>query len=1589
MATRADPHTTVDRALSEDRARYLDLFAERLFARQPASVVARMTADARRAIAAEAFEFFYRRSEPIKLQVIAAPNGEPLVTIRNVMEDCPFIVDSVLEFCHAIDAPVRMLLHPVFGVARDANGQIQSFERMRAGERRESLLNMEIEFPGGQARLAEVETSLREVLEEVRRATGDFEAMVARALEICQETAGLREMIELRDFLRWLVQGGFVFLGYRRYRVVAPQREPAMLELDPARELGILRDAAMRSRFATPRPARELPLEQRKLLFDGPPLIIGKTRRESLVHRRRAMDDIAIRRVSAGGEISFDRFLGLFTSKAYAEEAQHIPVLRAKLADLIELEHAQPGSHDFKELVAAFNSFPKEELFRASVEELREQLHLIVDVKSESTVRLSLNSDPERGVVVAMVLMPRDRFSAEVRTRIQETLAARLGGKVIYYHLALGEGYTARLHFSFAAPPFAPSLLAPLETEIQRLARTWSDRLQEELNNRFGAKRAQELTRRWINAFTADYQASTGVGRAVADIECVEALLKTGGTHVEASAADDGTEGVSELRMYELGTAPILSELMPLLQNFGLQVISEDAHEMRPDTGGEKPQTAFVQSFRVRGLKHETVTSPAGAALIAEAFNAVASGRAENDPLNALTVTAGLAWREVALIRAYLAAGFQMKLAPARPALYRVLLLHPELARILVDLFVARFDPDRGDSSRDAERLRAAYLEKLVNVDNIADDRTARAILSMVEATVRCNYFLPPAPSDPYLAFKFESAKILNLPDVPPLYEIHVHSPRMEGCHLRAGKIARGGIRFSDRPDDFRTEILELMKTQTVKNAIIVPVGSKGGFIVKPRSGGQPTHQEVVLAYETLINAMLELTDNLVGGNVVHPERVKVLDGDDPYLVVAADKGTAAFSDIANGIAERRGFWLGDAFASGGMHGYDHKALGITARGAWESAKRHLREMGRDPHRGAPITMVGIGDMSGDVFGNGLLQSNNLKLIAAFDHRHVFIDPNPDPAASFAERRRLFNLPNSQWSDYNPALISKGGGVYKRGLKRIELSPEARAALKCDADALDSDGLIRAILRADVDLLYNGGIGTYVRAEAETDAEVADHANDACRITARELRARIVVEGGNLGLTERARIEYALLGGRINSDAIDNSAGVDCSDHEVNIKILMQPAVSRGALPLEERNRLLADAANEVADSVVRDNRDQVLSLSLEQVRSRADVDTYREHLTAIEQGGFFRTREKALPSAEALRERRSSFAGLTRPELAVITAYTKIDLVARLERSALVDDPYLLETFVRPYFPAAIAARCSDEIPHHRLRRELAATRIVNQLVDLMGSIFVFRMMRDLGIEADEAVRGWVTAAGLLDLRRWTERLHEAGESLAAEAEQAAFFALAQAAHRVSTWAIANRDAASSMGETVARFKPAFDELTGSFEDFLIGAERDRFERTYRDLRKAVHEERLAHDLTRLEFADHLLDVLTVSAGAALDPKNVAQVYFRLSAGIDFATLEAALTAIDGDRWDRRAAQELATELGGMRIEFCRMALKNGRDADAIAKLRETRPREFVALERLLAEIRTMPRIGVPALQVAVRALSRLARSAAAVNRS
>ena len=1105
LAIEADLHDLIEQDNSPADARRLATFAERLFARESPETREAASAVERLARARSAYDFFVVRTDEISVRVIPGIGGEGTTVVETMMIDCPFIVDSLLEYFHSRHVEVRLMLHPVFHLSRDREGRIATFEQALASEHLESITHTEIELAYSPEAAEEIRRDVCSVLLEVSQATSDFEPMKAQALKICEDTAPMRDLVEVRDFLRWLVQGGFVFLGYRRYRITGAGAA-ARFSVEAGSELGIMRSHD-ESRFRETGLLDEIEPARRELFFNGPPLIVGKTLAESHVHRRRPMDTVTIRRGERGGKVSgFDNFVGMFTSKAYAEESEHIPILRAKLNEVLEAEGARRGSHDYKTIVAAFNSFPKDELFRAPVAELREQLRLVLDVKSEAEVRLVSITDEHRGHVVVLIVMPREAFSAELRLHIQELLARRLDGALVYYYLALGDSYTAQLHFAFAAKPPKPALIRELENEVSKMARRWEDRLRDQLVKSYGAARGRTVFARWASAFDAEYKAAVEVDRARTDVEQIEKLTDGGKTFcVEINAEPHGTEGLAELRIVGLGDPPMLSDLMPTLQNFAIEVVAEHSHELKPQIA-RQAASAYVQSFTVRGAGRQPFSAQPGAALVAEAIVAARTGLSGDDPLNALTLSAGLNWREVALLRTYLVVAFQMRLAPARLGLQRLLLSTPELARVLVALFIARLDPTADTSLDKVAELRKSYLDQVSTIENIVEDRTARALLSMVEATVRTNFFAPMPAPDPYIALKFDSGKVLGLPDTPPLYEIHVNSPRMEGCHLRAGRIARGGIRFSDRHDDYRTEILDLMKTQTVKNSIIVPIGSKGGFIVKA-SPSAPPDPRGVEAYKTLMNAMLDLTDNLTDQGVVHPPHVKVLDDDGAYLVVAADKGTASFSDIANGIALTRGFWLGDAFASGGEHGYDHKALGITARGAWESARRHLREMGREIDRGAPVTMTGIGDMSGDVFGNGLLRSHNVKLIAAFDHRHIFIDPDPDPETSFAERKRLFELPRSSWADYDIKLISAGGGVYRRGQKRIVLSENARAALGSDQAELDGESLISAILRAPVELLYNGGIGTYVRSKSESDADVGDHANDACRITASEMRA--------------------------------------------------------------------------------------------------------------------------------------------------------------------------------------------------------------------------------------------------------------------------------------------------------------------------------------------------------------------------------------------------------------------------------------------------------------------------------------------------
>ena len=1575
-----DLQRVLDGGLPADQARLVGALARRLFARVPARSEGRFSPAACAAIARHAFDFLLVRSEAVKLRVSRQEwDGRGFAVVETLTADRSFVVDTIQECLREFKLPVRSLLHPIVRVARDAQGRLKTLEQGSADERAESFVRAELDRELDANVADDVADELKARLEDLVRVTDDFEAMAQRALKIGDEIIAEHAPSEARDFMRWLARGGLVFLGYRRYQVSSIDGQ-RMAALEPGSGLGILR-AEARSRFTRPRPTDELGPDTLKVLFEEPVPFVSKTRAKSSVHRRRAMDDIAIRRANAQGTvIGFDRFLGLFTSKAYSEEPQQIPIVGQKLAHVLAEEKTIAGSHDFKTLLAVLNTFPKEELFRASVEELRGQLTLVADFADENAVELAACADRARQMLVVLVVMGSKRYSAELYEKIRDTLSFRLKAPPIYGHLvAASEDYTARLHFCFPMPREAAVDYAALRAEVADLTCTWEERLNDELAARHGHARGRELGARYYRAFSADYRAATTVGRAADDIARIEALLARRDLDVEVVPTCAGREYLSELRVYEVGQPVALADLLPRLQNFGVRVLYENAHELR--LAGRDP--IFVQVFAVQTADGRPLSATAGVTLLSEALGALKQGLTEDDPLNALTLQVGLSWREMALLRAYLAVALQMKLGPTSESLRRVVLGHPELVRLLIDLFNARLDPDTDARPEQLAHLRSSYLKARDLIDSFADDLIARNLLALVEATVRTNYFR--RPPEPHISLKFESRRIANLPDVAPMYELHVISPAMAGCHLRAGPIARGGIRFSERPDDYRVEILGLMKTQTVKNAIIVPIGAKGGFVVKPRSQRASAQREAAEAYQTLIGAMLDLTNNVVDGRVVAPERVKVLDDDGPYLVVAADKGTATFSDLANRLARERGFWLDDAFASGGEHGYDHKQLGITALGAWESVKRHFRELGRDPQRGAPITVVGIGDMSGDVFGNGLLQSANVKLIAAFDARYIFIDPDPDPAQSYRERRRLFELANSKWADYDARLLSRGGGVFLRSHKEIALSAEAKSALGVEADTLDGEALVRAVLRAPVDLLYNGGIGTYVRASDETDAEAGDHANDACRISARELRAKVVVEGGNLGLTPKARVEYALAHGKINTDAIDNSAGVDMSDHEVNLKILLAPLVKRGELGLEQRNRALSDATAEVVEQVLEDNRQQVLLLGLEEARSRVHPIRYGDLIAELEQRGVLRRDVEALPSREEIEQRRARMVGLTRPELALLAAYTKLDLIRELEGSRLLDwdDPYLVRRFLAPYFPPSIGARFAPQIPGHQLRLQLAATRAVNEMVGVMGALLAFDLSRSYGVAQAQAVRAWVVASEVVGLGARAAELRSRAGEVSVEAELKALLALEASCVKACRWILLVPERETAPSSLISRFARPVGQLIDVFENYLTGSERERFEAAYRELKRAGHREQIALDLARLAFVEHLLMVTALALERHLDPGHAAAAYFGLVGEVDFGMLEGALEALDSDDpWERRAARELREDLLRARCALARALLAEAANGDWASRLRvilRQSERGFAQTRELLERLRHTPAAGLAPLQVAIRVVGKL----------
>jgi glutamate dehydrogenase len=1587
-------------------ARLLCDFARIFFAKVPRAMLTERDVEALAALTVGAFEFL-RRSRPDRVNVeVAVPEDEgwsaPVSILRAEVGDRPFIVDTIREYLSAEGLPIYHYIYPVFRVVRGTNGEIVDLADGGTGDEGEGTLEaldyIEIPRIHEPERREEIAAEVRRRLADVVAATSDFARMRDQLLRTASVVAGYasrfperaEEYGEIAEFLRWLNAGNFVFLGFRSYEMQG-EGDAAAIAVDTGSGLGILRDTE-RSSYRQPVPLASMAADFRTRVEAGPLLIVSKANAESTVHRRARMDYIGVKRLDEQGRIVGElRFLGLFTSQSFAANAADIPLLRLKFRQVLERSGTRPGSHDYKEIVTILNAMPKEELFEASVEELEGEVLAVLESIFAGGVRVLLRPDPLRAEAAVMVILPAPRYSAEVRQRIHELVEERLGGTVRNDYLAMSSGDQARLHF-YVSNPDHEVQPAALEREVVGLVRSWDDRLQEQLAAAMEPEEARRLAHAYGHAFSDDYRAANSPRAGAHDVLHLEAMQQRGRSFAlrlrPPFPGEQAPEGTSVLRFYLREQRLVLSDFMPILEDAGVRVIEIDTFEL---SGREIPPL-MVYSFAVQ-TREGTPIPAERAEMLAEALLASQSGDAPKDPFNALVLRAGLRWREVDVLRTYANYASQIGAVPSRLAPVRALMGYPELARLLLDLFTLRLDPAAEGGAKRAREIRARLVKELEAVTSLADDRALRRLLSLIEGTVRTNYFRhggadPTARSGgaPYVSIKIRCADVEELKKARLLYEVYVHSSRMEGIHLRGAPVSRGGIRWSDRPDDFRTEILGLVTTQIVKNATIVPSGSKGGFIAKrlpPDRDGQMA--EAAEQYKTLMRGLLDITDNLVDGRVVPPPGVKRLDGDDPYLVVAADKGTAHLSDVANAVAAEYGFWLGDAFASGGSHGYDHKKEGITARGAWECVKRHFREMGKDI-QATPFTVVGVGDMSGDVFGNGMLLSTEIRLVGAFDHRHIFLDPDPDPATSYAERRRMFELPRSSWEDYDRSLLSKGGMIVPRGSKEIELTPEVRRALgiASGVERLDGEGLIRAVLTAPVELLWNGGIGTYVKDREETNADVGDTANDPVRVNAEELRCKVVGEGGNLGFTQRARIAFALAGGRINTDALDNSAGVDMSDHEVNLKILLNRVVEDGDLTLDGRNQLLGSMTDRVSELVLRNNVGQSLAVSLDERRSKAALDDFAALVAQLERDRRLDRAAEGIPQPDQMADVAAAGAGLTRPTLSVLLAHSKLYAKAELLASTVPDDA-ATEPYLVGYFPAAAVQSAGlDRLRGHRLRREIVTTELVNDLVNLMGASFLHRMARDTGSDVPGVVRAWLVASLISGTSEIRADLEELEGKYPTETVYRWLLGLARVLEATTHWVLANIPADEPTAQVVERARAGLSVLRGSFARVVGGEDRSLFLARLGELQDLGVERTLGERLITLRFLPQLLEIVELSRGAATEELRTARAYYAVSERFTTAKLREAIreTARE-DPWERRYAQALADDVGRAQRAIARAVLERGDGGDpeaALAALEAERAREARAYRELLAELRAAESVPLAGYALAVRLLHGIA---------
>ena len=1576
--------------------------------------------------------------------------------VEVVTDDMPFLVDSVGAELARLGRSVHLLVHPALVVRRDGDGRLLAVldataSALPTGGRDpawpedagvESWMHVEVDRESDPEALEAIAAAVRSVLGDVRAAVEDWSAMREAAVGVAQEMAqrpprGLDEQAgDAERLLRWLAEDNFTFLGYREYVLDVVDGEDVLRPV-PGTGLGTLRKDRAAAREARSGEQggsgfARLPPRVRARARAREVLVLTKANSRSTVHRPAYLDYVGVKSFDADGAVVGERrFLGLFASVAYTESVRRVPLLDAKAAAVMARSGFAPSSHSGKDLLNVLETYPRDELFQVGAGELYATAMSVVRLRERRRTRVFLRPDEYGRFVSVVVYLPRDRYTTAVRLRVQRVLEAAFGPVSVDHTASVDESVLARLYFVLRVQRGVdlPEVdAAALERAVAEATRTWEEDLSDAMASELGEEEAGRLGRTWGRAFPEAYKEDFPARAAVGDLRRVDAVCTAADRAGRGAGADEVAAdrlllthlyhpmgaAEPERRLKLVRARPLsLTAVLPLLRNLGVEVVDERPYRLEGSTDGA---TAWVYDF---GL-----VLPAGARVgtgekLTEAFTAAWEARSESDGLDRLVLLAALTWRQVSVLRACTKYLRQTGSTFSQDYLVDALVTNAPIAAALVALFEARFAPvgpvGAGPGARSdreavaapaataqalADELRAS-LEEVVSLDH---DRILRSYLDLVLATVRTSAYQVDDAGDPkdHLALKIDPRALPALPAPRPTAEVWVYSPRVEGVHLRFGAVARGGLRWSDRREDFRTEVLGLVKAQTVKNAVIVPTGAKGGFYPKdlpdPALDRDAWLAQGTAAYRTFVHALLDVTDDLVpdpevpgGRRTVAPPRVVRHDGDDAYLVVAADKGTAAFSDVANAVAAEHGFWLGDAFASGGSAGYDHKAMGITARGAWTSVRHHFRELGTDV-RSEPITVVGIGDMSGDVFGNGMLLSERIALVAAFDHRHVFLDPSPDLAASHAERARLFALPRSSWADYDTSLISAGGGVWPRTAKSVPVSPQVAAALgmpRGTGRATPAE-VVRAALTAPVDLLWNGGIGTYVKASTESHAEVGDRANDAVRVDGADLRARVVGEGGNLGLTQRGRVQAALAGVRLNTDAIDNSAGVDCSDHEVNIKIALADVVARGDLTTEQRDRLLVAMTEEVAALVLADNEAQNELLVVARRQAPAMLPVHRRMIAAMEAQGTLDREVEELPDEAGMDERAKAGLGLTVPEIAVLTAYAKNTLTDALLATDLADDP-AYAPLLGAYFPAALVERCGEGLHAHPLRRQIVTTAVVNDMVNRCGATFVFRAVDETGASAEHVVRAWTVCRAVFAVAEHATAiaaLDAPGSTVARGTTTTMRLELRRLVDRATRWFVQHLRDGFDVAAEVQRFAPVVARWSGRVDELLVGSEREGVRAARKDLVAAGVPQDLAARSAGLLAQFPLLDVVEAAASLGVEAADAAPVYFEVAERYGEDALLEAITALPrGDRWQSLARAAMREDLYAVMAAITSAVLAGtgpGSPAERIAAWEEGHG-QLERMRSTLAEVREQGVADIAALSVALRLLRSVVTTGAA----